>query len=456
MREFDVAVVGGGPGGYVAAIRCAQLGKRTVLIEKDKLGGTCLNRGCIPTKALVHNAQLIREIRGAKRRGIDVGQPEINMKLTMKMKNRIVSQLNSGVGMLMEKNDITVLSGEAEFVSANTLLVNGEEISCTDLILATGSSNAIPPVPGLDGEDILTSTEILDLDAVPQSLCIIGGGVIGCEFAGIYRAYGASVTIIEMTEHLLPALDHDASQTLEDCFANDGIDVKTSTRVTAVERTQEGYLVHVTLQDGMAECIPVERVLVSTGRRGNTEGLSALGLEMTRGYINVDEQMRTSVAHVYAIGDVTGTIQLAHVASAQGVVAAEAIAGQTAAMDYTAVPSCIYSIPEIASVGLSEQEVQQRGIPYVCGDFPTAACGRAKTMGETVGFTKLLAEAETGRVLGACVVGPNATELIGELAYIVRTGGTLQDITGTIHAHPTIGETIMEAAHVAQGTPISI
>lgn len=455
MFDYDVVVVGGGPGGYEAAIRCSQLGKKTAIIEKDKLGGTCLNVGCIPTKTLVHNAEIIRSLKTAKRIGIDAGAAEVNIKNTIKNKNKVVSQLVGGVGYLMQKNNIKVYQGEAVFVNDNEITVDGESLSFEYLIIAIGSSNNIPPIPGLDSEGIMTSTEVLDIDHIPETLTIIGGGVIGCEIACVFSAFGSKVTVIEMMDHIVPNMDSEVSDTLKQCMESDKIKVLTGTRVNEVVKTENGYMVKASAK---AENIEVETtdLMVSIGRRGNCEGLEPLGLKMDRTYICIDEHMKTNKENIYAIGDITGKIQLAHAASAQGIAAAENIAGGASSVDYGCIPSCIFTNPEISSVGITEDEARKQGLDIVTGQFPMMACGRAKTVGAKDGFTKLVADKTTGRVLGGSIVGPNASELIGEITYIVRSGGTLEDVKKTVHAHPTINETIMEAAHVALGEPISI
>lgn len=453
--DYKVAVVGGGTGGYECAIRCAQLGMSTVLIEKNVLGGTCLNIGCIPTKYFVHSAELARAMRTARRQGIDAGEPVIDMRKLVRNKDRTVSQLVDGVAYLLKKNGVTVMGGEAEFLGDHELTVGGERVSFENLVVATGSSSSYPPVPGIDQPGIMTSTELLSIDHVPESLAIVGGGVIGCELACVFNQFGTRVTIIGRRNHLIPGIDGDVADTLAFSLKSQGITVLTGAAVKGISKRGELFAVAADTASGEIEVVSAE-VMVSAGRTGNCRGLEPLGLEMTKSYVNVDGHLRTNKPNIYAIGDITGKIQLAHVASAQGIAAAENIAGIPSGVDYGLVPSCIFTMPEIGTIGYTEERAAGEGIEVTVGKFPMAASGRARTMGQTEGFTKVVCEKESGRVIGASVIGPNATEIIGELTYIVTHGGTLRDITGTIHGHPTISETIMEAAHVALGEPISI
>jgi len=456
MEKYDVAVLGAGPGGYVAAIRSAQLGLRTVIVERDKIGGTCLNVGCIPTKTLIKNAEILHGIKQAAGRGIKISKPEIDMSGTINMKNKIVKQLTGGVQMLLKANGVETILCEAEVLSGDRLSVANREISFRNLIIATGSSNFTPQIPGLNSPGILTSTEILNLDYVPESLVIIGGGVIGCEFATIFNSFGSKVTIIEMLPNIVPTMDKEISNALRSSLTADGVNIFTNCKVTEVSKENNQYKVKISGEN--EETIDVSDVLISVGRSANLKGLEALSLDMDSGnkYIKVNDRLETSLEHVYAIGDVTGKMMLAHVASAQGIVAAENIAGKQAAITYDIVPSCIYTIPEIGAVGLTEEKARETYGELLIGKFPMAACGKAMAMGETGGFTKVIADRKSGKVLGCHIIGPNATELIGQAAVLIKKGGTLSDIKETIHAHPTISETISEAAHLASGEPIHI
>ncbi|WP_088187322.1 dihydrolipoyl dehydrogenase [Desulfosporosinus sp. FKA] len=452
MNHYDVAIIGAGPGGYVAAIRAAQLGLKTVVIEKEQVGGTCLNVGCIPTKTLIMNAEILHQIKHAEKRGLKVPKPEVDMLGTQKMKNRVINQLVNGVELLLKGNGIDLVRGEAKVLSETMLTVSDQEIHFSHLIIATGSSNVIPPILGLDEEGILTSTELLELDHVPEKLVIIGGGVIGCELATIFSNFGSKVTIIEMQPYLVPLMDQEVSATLMTSFKSSGIKVLTNCKVEGVQKENESL--KVTVSGAKEAVIDADKVLVSVGRKANLKGLEALNLDLEKNYIKVNDQMETSLKNIYAVGDITGKIQLAHVASAQGIIAAETIAGKEAAMSYRVVPSCIYTIPEIGSVGLTETQAKDVYEDVLVGKFSMRACGKAAAMGAATGFAKLIAERKSGRVVGGHIIGPNATEIIGQVALLMEKGGTLEDITRTIHAHPTISETILEAAHAALNEPI--
>lgn len=456
--SYDVVVIGSGPGGYVAAIRAAQLGLSCAVVEKADIGGTCLNIGCIPTKTLLRGAEVVHDLREASRRGISAEGIQVDMAKMVKHKNGIVRQLTSGVAGLLQARGVEVIQGAAEAVSAHEVKVGDTALECKHLIIATGSSNAIPPVPGLDSEGILTSTEALSLDHVPESMCIIGGGVIGCELATVYAELGCKVTIVEMMDRILPTIDADLAAVCASGLKKAKAKIHTSASACGVTKTDAGWEVSFRpMSDKEAEptVIACEQVLVSTGRKPNLEGISSLGLDADRkGYLVTDEHMRTNETDVYAIGDITGTIQLAHVAMRQGIVAAENIAGLDSTMPYDCVPSCVYTIPELASVGLTPAAAAEQGLEVTLGNFPMGGNGRAKAIGQTTGFTRIVADAKTGRVLGGQIAGPGATEMIGEVALAVQNGLTLEDIAGTIHAHPTVSETIYEAALAGLGRPL--
>lgn len=455
MEKYDVVVLGGGPGGYVAAIRAAQLGGNVAIIEKDAFGGTCLNRGCIPTKTYVKNAEIIHSIKNAKGRGIIADDPKVDMTAMRNMKSMVVQQLSNGVKGLLKANRVTVFNGLGKVTGNRTVLIkddSGEkEIIYSKLIVATGSENNIPSIKGLD-EGVLTSTELLDLTDIPESLIIIGGGVIGCEFATVYEALGTKVTVVEMMPRLIANLDADLSAQLQKNLKKKKVNVLVEHSVTELEKTEHGYKVKMKNQKNNEDDeIEAEKVLISVGRKPNIEGLEALNLEMNRRFIKVNEKMETSNPDVYAVGDVNGIVQLAHVASAQGRVAAENALGQDNVCNTSVVPSCIYTIPEIGSVGLSEIAAREKYENVTVGKFPAAALGKALAMGETEGSYKIVIDEDTKKILGVHIFGANATELIMEAAVAMQNGGELSMITDTIHAHPTMAEGLMEATHAAEG-----
>lgn len=455
MQIYDIVVLGAGPGGYVAAIKAAQLGAKTAIIEKKYFGGTCLNVGCIPTKTLVKNAEMLYNIEKASKRGITVGKPEIDIKRTIAMKDMVVKQLSNGVHGLLKSHGIDIFNGRGTVQNDKTVeitYIDGsiEKIAFKKLIIATGSSNFIPPVEGLTEEGILTSTEILNLQEIPEHLLIIGGGVIGCEFATVFKAFGSKVTIVEMMPALIPNMDNAISLALQRSLIGKGIDVNVGSRVEKVNKSGSCYEVTVS-KDGKIEIISADRVLVSVGRKPNTEGISNLELEKDKNYIKVNEKLETSMKGIYAIGDVTGQMLLAHVASAQGIRAVENALGNEKRMDLSVVPSCIYTIPEIGAVGITEEQAREKYGEILVGNFPLMACGKALAMGETEGVFKIIADKATRKVVGAHFFGANATEIIAEIAAYMKMGGTIDDIGSTIHAHPTISECVMEAVHEAEG-----
>lgn len=457
--DFDVVVLGAGPGGYVAAIRAAQLGAKVAIVEKQYFGGTCLNVGCIPTKTLVKNAEILHYIKKAGKRGIKVGKPEVDMEATIKMKEGVVSQLVNGVQGLLKSNGVKAYVGEGEVSLDKTISIvsgkdKGQSFSFDKLIIATGSSAFIPPVPGLDLEGIMTSTEILNLKEIPKHLVIIGGGVIGCEFATVFNAFGSKVTIVEMLPRLVPNMDKDVSSVLLKSLKSSGIDVMLDCKVEKVESKGNKYEVYVSGSN--SGNLLADKVLVSVGRKPNLGGLNKLNLEMDRNSIKINNKLETSVKDIYAIGDVTGKILLAHVASAQGIKAAENAMGKDKEMDYRFVPSCIYTIPEIGSVGLTEEQAKEQYDNVIVGKFPLVASGKALAMGETEGFAKIITEKKYGEILGVHIIGPNATELIAEATAFMRLEGTIEELIDTIHAHPTISESIMEAGHDALGEAIHL
>lgn len=450
---MKLAVIGGGPGGYVAAIRAAQLGAEVTLVEKDVLGGTCLNVGCIPTKVLLHSSELIKEIKAGDEIGIKVeGKVTVDWKGIQNRKNKVVNKLVSGVKDLLKVNKVRVIKGTAKFEAKDSLVISkldgsSEKIKFNNAIIASGSVPFIPPVEGSKLTGVIDSTGALSLENNPKSLVIIGGGVIGVEFASIFNPLGCKVTIIEMLPYILPPVDREISEFTKAKLIGEGIDIYNNCKVTKIEKSKEGLKVLFTGHKGELS-VETEKVLVAVGRRSNIADLSAedIGIKTERGCILVNDKMETNIKGIYAIGDCTGKNMLAHVASDQGVIAAENTMGENKRMDYKTVPACVYTNPEIASVGLTEEQAKQKGIDYKVGKFPLVANGKSLIMGETGGIIKFIVDKKYDEVLGVHIFGPRATDLITEAALALRLEATVEEIVSTVHAHPTIGEAMREAA----------
>ncbi|MDD2498700.1 MAG: dihydrolipoyl dehydrogenase [Desulfitobacteriaceae bacterium] len=451
--EKDLIVIGGGPGGYVAAIRAAQLGAKVVLIDEDKLGGTCLNRGCIPTKAFFKNAQVINTINSAEEFGISTGDFSFDMKMVQERKEDIVERLRGGIQQLLKANGVECVQGRGRLIDSRSVEVvsslgNKETLDAKNILIATGSLPTMLPIPGMELPKVMTSNEVLELDRIPKSMVIIGGGVVGIEFAGIFHSFGTEVTVLEYLPHILPTMDEEIVRRLTMLLKRRGIKIETSIEVKEVcRRGEEGLVVKALGKKGEAELLG-ETVLVSAGRTINIDGLNLYetGIKYDRKGIIVDEKFRTSLPSVYAIGDVIGGQMLAHVASEEGIAAVENMLGHDAGINYDDVPSCVFSFPEIAAVGLTEQEAKKRNIPYLVSKFPFGANGKALTMGESDGLVKVIGEKDTGKIIGAHILGPHASDLIHEAALAVENGLTANDIGKTVHAHPTLGEAFLEAA----------
>lgn len=450
---MKVVVLGGGPGGYVAAIRAAQLGAEVTLIEKKALGGTCLNVGCIPTKVLLHTTELYTALkRESAEIGLEVPQIAVDWKRLQKRKDKMIRINAGGIDALLKKNKVTKIIGTGRFTGVHELEVSKEDGSLQTVvfdraIVATGSEPSRVPIPGTELSAVITSEEALSLPEVPDSLCIIGGGVIGCEFASIYSSLGCKVTIIEMLPELIAVMDRDIVHCLRKEFAAAGVDVHTETRVERIEQTPKGLSITAVAPSGPIT-IEAEKVLLSIGRRPKTSGLGLeiLGVSTKKGAIEVDRNMRTAVPSIYAIGDCIGGVMLAHVASAEGVVAAEHIMGEPSPVDFRTVPSCVYTRPELASVGLTEDEARNQGRDVKTGIFPLQANGKSMIMGETNGLVKYVTDARTGEILGLHIAGPRATDMIAQGALALRLEATLDEIETTVHAHPTVSEALLEAA----------
>ncbi len=453
---MNIAVIGGGPGGYVAAIRAAQLGATVTLVEKEFIGGTCLNIGCIPTKALLHTAELAEEVRhrgaeiGIKAEGLEIDFPQL-----MSHKSKVCKQLSGGVASLLRMNKVKVIDGEATFSGVRKLKVTKKDGSVETLtpdkiILAPGSVNATPPIPGLkDNPDCIDSTVALSLEQPPKSMVVIGGGVIGMEMACAYTAFGTKVIVVEALDRVLSVMDEEITKIGQAHLAGQGVEFHTGCAVQKVEKTADGLKVTCKDKAGKELSFNAEKVLVSTGRRPNTAALNldACGIKNERGSIIVDDKMETSVPGVYAIGDcVKGHLQLAHAASAMGEVAAENCCGENSVYDETTCPSCVYIQPEAASVGMTEAQLKEKGIKYKVGRFPMSANGKALIMNDGEGLVKILAGEKYGEILGMHIIGPRASDLICEGALAIGTECTLDELIATIHSHPTVTETMREAA----------
>ncbi len=460
MDRLKVIVIGGGPGGYVAAIRAAQLGAEVTLVEKDKLGGTCLNVGCIPTKALLHTAQVFRSAKEGSICGV-IADATLDFGKAQKHKQQIVDKLVGGVKGLLAANKVKVIAGIASFLDPSHIQVkcggDTRVLAADRVIIATGSIPMMPPIPGIDVGQCIDSTGALGLDTVPESMLIIGGGVIGIEMATIFSTLGCKVGIVEMMSAILPMVDEEISGMLAGKLKKEGMDIFTSTEVESVIGGGETAKVKVKLQSGEEKIIQAEKVLVSVGRKIDTESLklNKVGVRHERGRIIVDVYMRTNVSGIYAIGDCTGGSMLAHVASMQGEVAAENAMDKSVAFDIKTNPSCIYTDPETASVGLTEQQARKKKIEYIVGKFPLVANGKSLIMGSE-GMVKIIADKKYGEILGVHIIGPRATDIIAECALAIGMEATLDELIGTIHAHPTVSEAVREAALAAEKRALHI
>ncbi len=456
---FDVVVIGGGPGGYVAAIRAAQLDLKVAVVEREALGGVCLNWGCIPTKALLRNAEIIDLLGRGKEFGFRFEKLTVDYGQAVRRSRDVVKRLVRGVEFLMRKNNIEVVQGTGRLDGAHRVVVDpdGRVLEARHVILATGARPRSIPGVVIDGERVITSREALERTDIPGRIVIVGAGPIGLEFAHIYRAYGAEVTLVEMLPRIAPLEDEEISVALARAFQRRGIEIHTDTRVEKVETTDQGAQVHVATSEG-TQTLEADVVLIAIGVQPNSEnlGLETAGVRVERGAVPVDGYMRTNVPGIYAIGDLTGKMPLAHVASTQGIVAAEHIAGQETEPieDYTWMPRCIYCQPQVASMGLTEAQAREQGYEVKVGRFLFQANGKALGLGERDGFVKIVVDAKYGEVLGAHLIGPEVTELLPELVLARSWELTVEEIARAVHAHPTLAEALKEAAHDALGQAI--
>lgn len=453
-----VLVIGGGPGGYVAAIRAAQLGAKVTLIEKAEIGGTCLNRGCMPTKAMLHCSEVYETATSSEDIGIKAEKVTVDWNKVQGFRASIVEQLTSGVRALCKLNKIKVVAGKAVFTGPKTVSVDGTEYSADKVIIASGSYPIIPGIPGVkDSKACMDSTACLSLDHIPESMLVIGGGVIGLELGSVYMRYGTKVTVVEMLPKLLPLMDGELTGILQGKLQNQGMEILTSSQVESVTDTAKGADVKVKTPDG-EKTFSVEKVLLCVGRGPNTEGLGLekTGVKVEKGFIQVNEKMETGVPGVYAIGDCTGKLMLAHAAMAMGETAAENAMGGDKTFDPDMSPSCCYVGPEFAGVGYTEEKVKELGIDYKVGKFPTSGNGRCLVAGCKDGMIKVLAGKEYGEILGVHILAPNATELIEEASLALKLEVTLEEFTDTIHCHPTVSEAVRECALAADKKAIHI
>ena len=460
MADYDLVVLGAGPGGYVAAIRAAQLGMKAAIVERGALGGICLNWGCIPSKALLRNAEVLGLFQHAEEFGISFDNLQYDFGKAIDRSRQVVKRLTGGVGMLLRKNKVEHIEGVGVLKDSNTVEVkdSGQTLSATNVIVATGARDrALPNMP-VDRKVVITSREALELREVPSRVVVVGGGATGAEFAHIYRTYGAEVTIVELLPRLVPMEDEDVSRQLERSFQKQGIKAMTGASVEGISVDVDKAAVSV-LVDGNESVIECDRVLIAVGVQGNTEGigLEEVGVATERGWIVVNDEMATNVPGVYAIGDVTGKMLLAHVASAQGVTAVETMAGlDPPRLDYNLMPRAIYCKPQVASFGLTEAQAREQGYSVKVGQFPFAASGKAIALAETDGMVKLVVDAEVGEILGAHMIGAEVTELLGELTMTRLLEGTTTELGWLVHPHPTVSEMVKEASLAAEGEAIHI
>ncbi len=458
----EVVVVGGGPGGYVAAIRLGQLGKSVALIEKGTLGGVCLNWGCIPSKALIHVAKLYEQMQNSSELGIQVKDLKIDLKKTQNWKKEVVKKLTGGISQLVKNLGVEIVKGQAVFETSHRIQVKGansgnEAIEFEHAIVASGSRPIEIPGFSMDGKNVVDSREALDWTSPPERMVVIGGGVIGLEIGMLYAKFGTEVTVVELTHQLLPGIDVEVAQTIEKICKQKKISIFTSSKALGYKKTRGGLGVEIQTPKGNQEILS-DVILLSVGRAPDSNGLnlSEVGVHVTQGMIPVNKQLQTNLPHIYAIGDVSGPPLLAHKASKEGLVAAQAIAGHSVEYDVLAMPATIFTDPEIAVVGMTENEAKAKGIDSYSGKFPFVALGRAVSTNHPEGFVKIVGERGTNLLLGVQIIGATASDLISEASLAIEMGATVEDLALTVHPHPTMSESIMEAAHAALGEAIHI
>ncbi len=461
--QYEAIVLGGGPGGYVCAIRLAQLGVKTVCIEEEEYGGVCLNWGCIPSKALIANAHFYDKAKSIGAHGIEVGSVTVNPEKMQDWKNGIVKKLTGGVRGLLKSNGADILEGRGRLVDKNTVEIieksgGKRRVTATKaIVIATGSATIQVPGFEFDGDKVIGAREAVSLRKIPERWVVVGGGVIGLELGMVYQSFGSKLTVVELTPQLLPGIDPDCVKVVERAIGKHGGTVMKNTRAEGLEKRADGTVVVKVSTDGKNETIECDQVLVAVGMKPRSRGigLEELGVQIdARGFIPTNDQGQTNVEGIYAIGDVSGPPMLAHKASKEGEVVAEVIGGKRAAKDWTTIPGIVFTHPEIASAGMTEQQAKEAGYDTKAGRFPFAALGRAMSIAETDGFVKVIMDTKSGRVLGVHIVGPSASDLISEAALAVEMVATVEDMALTIHPHPTLGEALMEASAAALGHAI--
>ena len=461
--KFDAVVIGAGPGGYPAAIRLGQLKVKTAIIEREYIGGVCLNVGCIPSKSVIHAAKTFDKLSHSEDIGISIGgKPVLDMKKMQAWKSGVVTKLTSGVRTLLKGNGVEIIDGTAKLEKASPdghrITVGDKTIIAKNVVIATGSRPIEIPGFKVDQQRVIDSTGALALDHVPARMVVIGGGYIGLELGMVYAKFGTKVTVVEALPRVLASMDKDCVAVVERKLKKMGVEVMAETKATSWEDKGDRAVLTVTLKDGKTATIDTDKILLSIGRRPNSEnlGLDALGVKLDRGFIVVDDKLRTNVGGIYAIGDVVGGMMLAHKATKEGEVVAEVIAGHKAAFDVRTIPAVVFTDPEIAATGLTEDEAKAKGHTVKTGKFPFAALGRALSVNDTDGFVKIVGDAKTGELLGVHIVGGGASDLISEAALAIEMGAVVEDLRLTIHPHPTLSEAVMEAASVVMGDAIHV
>ncbi|MBU3911385.1 MAG: dihydrolipoyl dehydrogenase [Candidatus Omnitrophica bacterium] len=452
MTKCDLAIIGSGPCGYVAAVRAAQSGMKTCVFEKDSIGGVCLNWGCIPTKALAASSAALYNIQRAEEFGINVKDYSIDFEKVNSRKDAIVKKLASGIETLFKARKIEVIKEEARMKGAGRILAGGQEILAKNILIATGSVPSELPGMPFDGTYVLSSKDLLSLKGAPKSLLVIGGGVIGCEFASIYRSFGLDITIVEMMDQLLPGEDREVAKKLEQILKKKGVKIFIKTKVERLQKAENA--IKAFLSDGSE--IGAEKTIVCVGRRPDSEGLGieGIGVERDRGRVKVGKDFKTNIDNIYAAGDVIGGLLLAHVASREGMASVEAMLGRESDIDYSVVPNCMFTQPEIASVGLTEKKAREQGISVLFRKFLFSAIGKAHVLSETEGFVKLVVDSDNDRIIGAQIIGPHATELIAEISLCVQFRITSEKFASVMHAHPTLSEILQEVSEAVHNKAI--